>query len=73
MLLAYVKSNHILQQCSQDAFDLLLILYTLAAADLLPEGIVMNAAGTSFVMAINTANGTHTGSVILSNTIALVT
>lgn len=41
MLLAYVKINHILQQCSQDVFDLLLIPYTLAAADPLPEGIVM--------------------------------
>jgi len=41
VLLAYVKINHIVQQCSQDVFDLLLILYTLAAADVLPEGITM--------------------------------
>lgn len=41
MLLAYVEINHILQQRPQDVFDLLLIPYTLAAADVLPEGTVM--------------------------------
>jgi len=41
LLLAHVKNNHILQQHPQDAFDLLLIAYALAAAEPLPEGIVM--------------------------------
>lgn len=41
MPLACREINHILQQRAQDVFDLLLILSTLAAADVLPEGAVM--------------------------------